>query len=215
MSRFVHVSHSKLMKLAKTINFTKKDVVSSLKILDESIIAGNSNFVPILQVECGPETSEVVKNLTEKQTLTSKKSAQDHYIPAYKHIVTVTPVSKDIWKYLIGFYPDDISSSHSSMYITTLGNLFPINVVTKVLLDEWQLLQVESEVSQLKDQRINHYWRQFFSKYPCLATLVKAYLSLSHGSADVELGFSLSGRLLADHRATMSSRMLDAKWTIL
>ncbi|KAJ8880890.1 hypothetical protein PR048_017363 [Dryococelus australis] len=42
----------------------------------------NSNFVPILQVEYGQVTSEIVKNLTEKQTLTFKKTAQDHYISA-------------------------------------------------------------------------------------------------------------------------------------
>ncbi|KAJ8880889.1 hypothetical protein PR048_017362 [Dryococelus australis] len=69
------------------------------------------------------------------------------------------------------------------MYITKLENLLPINVDTEVLFGEWKLLQVEGEISQLKeDQSIDRYWRQFFSNYPSVATQVKACLSLSYGT---------------------------------
>lgn len=51
-------------------------------------------------------------------------------------------------------------------------------------------------------------------KYPLISLVVKATLSVSHGNADVERGFSTSGRILSDDRASMSERTLDALMTI-
>lgn len=52
-------------------------------------------------------------------------------------------------------------------------------------------------------------------KYPLLAEVVKAALSLSHGNADVERSFSKSKRVLTEDKAQMSERTLDAKLTVI
>ena len=49
------------------------------------------------------------------------------------------------------------------------------------------------------------------SKYPELTKLIKAVLTLSHGSADVERGFLHSGTILGEDQALMSERVLDAR----
>lgn len=82
------------------------------------------------------------------------------------------------------------------------------------LSDEWKLLQLERGSSELHSSRIDHYWRQFFPNYPTVAKVVKVCLSMSHGSADVERGFSLSGRVLSEDKAAMSLRTLNAKLTV-
>lgn len=47
-------------------------------------------------------------------------------------------------------------------------------------------------------------------RYPNLTILVKAALSLSHGNADLERGFSQSGKFLTESRSSMSERMLNS-----
>ncbi|KAJ8883392.1 hypothetical protein PR048_015235 [Dryococelus australis] len=183
------------------LRFAKEDVVSSLKIFDESIIAENSNFAPIVQVEC-----------VDRRLAKSRVFKITTLLPT--NILSLLLLSpKDILKYLICLHPDYISSSDSSLYITKLGNLLPINVDNEVLLDEWKLRNLITERRSTYRPQLETVF--FFSKHPSVATLVKACLSLSHSSADVDRSFSLSGRLLAEDRATMSSKMLDAKLTIL
>jgi hypothetical protein len=51
------------------------------------------------------------------------------------------------------------------------------------------------------------------SKYPTLAAVVKMALSLSHGQADVERGFSLNKHILND-RSLLSEKVLCATRTV-
>jgi hypothetical protein len=59
---------------------------------------------------------------------------------------------------------------------------------------------------QLTDTRGN-------PKYPALTAVVKMTLSLSHGQADVERGFSINKQVL-DDRTTLSERVLCATRTV-
>lgn len=68
-----------------------------------------------------------------------------------------------------------------------------------------------------KKQRIDDFWFQIFSlktppdfRYPFITKVVKAALSLTHGSAAVERGFSESGNILTDDRANLSEKTLNA-----
>ncbi len=70
---------------------------------------------------------------------------------------------------------------------------------------------------------IDIYWGQFFNmrnvcgtgpKYPVVLKVVKAALTLSHGSADIERGFSASRRILIEDRTSMSERTLNALMTV-
>ena len=73
-----------------------------------------------------------------------------------------------------------------------------------IFSSEWQLLQIDTDVSFVlkENQRIDEYWSIIFSlrnppslRYPVISRVVKAALSLTHGSADVERGFSESHRV--------------------
>lgn len=71
-------------------------------------------------------------------------------------------------------------------------------------------------------KRIDHFWNSLFKfktdfgefKFPTITKIVKACLTLSHGGAEVERGFSLSSNILTDDKAAMSCRMLNSRRNI-
>ncbi|CAG2056209.1 unnamed protein product [Timema podura] len=89
----------------------------------------------------------------------------------------------------------------------------PLDMIVK----EWKLLRLEDETVS-ETCCIDTYWNHFFEKtkqfgdpnYSLVTKVVKAALSLSYGSADIERGFSESGRILTDERAKISERTLNA-----
>jgi hypothetical protein len=86
-------------------------------------------------------------------------------------------------------------------------------------LDEWKLLQLEPMENIIETFRTDHYWRQFIYiednsknlKYPIIAKVIKASLSLTHGNADVEHEFSNSGKVLTEDKTCISLKMLNAQ----
>lgn len=117
--------------------------------------------------------------------------------------------------------PDKICNSNSCDYILRIAKLLPLKDIDfDNLKIEWQLLQLDSDVSfvQKQDQRIDEYWALIFSlqngagkRYPLITQVVKAALSLPHGSASVERGFSESGKILTDDQTNMQEKTLDAR----
>lgn len=74
------------------------------------------------------------------------------------------------------------------------------------------------------NQSIENFWNTIFAiscnvikmpKYPNIKKLVSACLCLSHGSADVERGFSRSGRILTETNTQMSLKTLNARRNII
>jgi len=51
-------------------------------------------------------------------------------------------------------------------------------------------------------------------KYHSVSMVIKACLSLSHGNADVEWGFSKSGCILTDANTAVSLKMLNARLSV-
>jgi len=87
------------------------------------------------------------------------------------------------------------------------------------LTDEWKLFQLQDESSSEQNSlRIDVYWNLIITqksengnlKYPLLSKVVKAALSVSHGNADVERGFSCTANYLTGDRASMSEKILNA-----
>lgn len=92
-----------------------------------------------------------------------------------------------------------------------------------LLYQEWSLLSVDPDVNFIleKNQRIDNYWSGIFSlkvqadqRYPTISYVVKAALSLTHGSGSVERGFSESAQILTENRSSMSENMLNAILTV-
>lgn len=81
--------------------------------------------------------------------------------------------------------------------------------------------QREDGTAYIKYKRVDYYWHQILQltdhrgdpKYPTLASVVKMALSLSHGQADVERGFSINKHILSD-RSALSENVLCATRTV-
>ena len=80
-----------------------------------------------------------------------------------------------------------------------------------------QIQQPEPEMD-ISD-RIEKYWKNFIDlkgsdggpKYHNVSMVVNACLTMSHGNADVERGFSKSGCILTENNTAMSLKMLNAR----
>ena len=104
------------------------------------------------------------------------------------------------------------------------------------LLQEWQLyanevVTRESYIDEGYDspnghcirwKRVDLYWENILSnvtslgipKYPMLGKLVKAALTLSHGQAHVERGFSLNKNLVTASRSCLNERSINGLRTV-
>jgi len=108
--------------------------------------------------------------------------------------------------------------------ITKIARLLPFKVSETALSDEWLLLQLDSNLITISNNpsRIDCYWKTIFNiknalnecKYPLITKVVKAVLSLSHGSASVERGFSISGQIITPDKVRMKVKTLNAKLNI-
>lgn len=116
----------------------------------------------------------------------------------------------------------EICNEKSSENLIKIAKCLPGSINMSMLIDEWHLLQTE-QLCIISDRRIDHFWHEIFqiknsfgqTKYPILQVVVKMCLSVSHGSADIERGFSLSGRIISEDRTSISERTLNAKLYIM
>ncbi|KAJ8883752.1 hypothetical protein PR048_015606 [Dryococelus australis] len=146
---------------------------------------------------------------------------KSHFVEACAHIIKKSPLKlKPLLRNSCCLQPKERTSQHSCQDVVTLGKALPISLDTSILLDEWKLLQHEKE--NFTSGSIDNYWAQFFVlknsmgdvKYPNVAILVEAVLSLSHGNADLERGFCVSSNFLTQDKASMSERTLNAAMTV-
>lgn len=116
--------------------------------------------------------------------------------------------------------PQEITSARSASYILKVAKALPSSLgVVDYLLDEWKALQLQGHLIKNKTESIDAFWKNIFNQknsgglflYPSVSKIVKIGLSISHGSADVERGFSQSGRILTLDKASMSVRMLNSR----
>ena len=114
--------------------------------------------------------------------------------------------------------PINMKYSRNIADIAAVARKIAIGASSDVAQAEWLLLRTENGPHE-DITRIDHFWSHYFglvnergdSKYPELTKLIKAMLTSSPGSADVEHGFSCSGRILGEDQALMSDCVLDAR----
>ncbi|CAF4482456.1 unnamed protein product [Rotaria sp. Silwood2] len=90
--------------------------------------------------------------------------------------------------------------------------------VNETIPNEWYEHNSVGVDSQeiIKYRPVDYYWKHIFAmknssggtKFLILSKLVKSILSLSHGNADVERGFSENASLVSDDRSSLS--LLDS-----
>ena len=116
--------------------------------------------------------------------------------------------------------------------IPILGKRLQASVDIDSLSDEWKLYQLndisleffktkgfnENGEEILLKERVDHYWRKIELmknavgdlKYPLIIKVVKAALSLAHGNAEVERGFSESAKNVTKDRVLLSEASVNA-----
>lgn len=178
------------------------------------------NLVQVKNVVVSEKIQEEFKilKIREKDILIFLKNAQQHYLAACKHILLKSSITNSFLKNLRCLGPTERFKNRSISQFLTICKHLPFYVETDVLINEWTLLKLEKDDEKSAELRIDHYWKQFFTKtnlsggekYPNVSKIVKACLSLVHGSADIERSFSCSGRILTEDRASMCERTLNA-----
>lgn len=149
------------------------------------------------------------------------EKARNHYVFACQHMLKKSSLQSknSILCSVRCLHPSECQKSYSISAIVTAAKALPFEVQTDILIDEWKLLQGEKHPeTDISNIRIDVYWSHFFGlknsfggiKYPVVSKVVKALLSLSHGNADVERGFSTSALILTDNRASMSEKTLNS-----
>lgn len=120
--------------------------------------------------------------------------------------------------------PQRIRHEKSLQDILKVADHLPIPKISELLLsDEWRILQLEELPALEKEERIDHYCQKNVfqtknsngdPKYPLISKVIKLTLTISHGNADVERGFSKSKLILTDDKTSMKERILNARLTV-
>lgn len=218
----VHVIFAELRDLIQKIlgRICHQDKIPKmLRDVNDDFFKNTDNLLPLDKIACGDDVRTELLNVKERDKLHFLNDARKFYSTACKHVLEKTQIAKiPLLKHLRCLHPDERTTVHSCNDIVMLAKTLPFDLEYDTLLDEWKLLQHEKNTPEIDEFRVDTYWYQFFTlkhpsgnlKYPTVTKVVKAALALSHGSADVERGFSTSGRVLTEDRASMSERTLNA-----
>jgi len=222
----IHILYSQLKKLIYILcsNIIKPSVLTEnfLHMKSEELLE-KSNIRDLKDITFG----EKVKNsifLLESDKMLFLNGVKNFYITAIKYMFEKIVNLKTL-KHFECLSPENIKSANSVNSIVKIANLLPLmDIDINILSHEWKLLQIDPEVSFVlrKNERIDEYWNTIFSlkcqsnlRYPVMTHVIKAALSLTHGSADVERGFSQSGRILTEDKTRMDEKTLNARFSII
>lgn len=223
----IHVLYEETSSLFALLlsKFCKAELITNKNdIIKESFFKDAKNLLEIRKIIIGEDAERYLSKCKELDMLKFKQQALKHYQRAASHLLEKSILAKGRdAKHLICLQPKKIKekSFRSIVNVHRFLNL-DLNIDEDSLSDEWKLLQLEDLSSYNLSIRIDHFWRQIFEisnvcnepKYPLLTKVVKAALSLAHGSSDVECGFSISRNQLPADRAAMTEKTLNARLNI-
>jgi len=165
------------------------------------------------------DVKEELKKFDAQERSEFTLNAVRHIKEACRHIMKKSGLNNRIIKAANCLMPGERKKSRSINRVATLANeLSFLKVPVTSLQNEWSLLAEEEDLKEQEGERIENYWQRVFDimkssgepKYPNTIIIVKAVLAISHGSAEVERGFSASARYLTDEKASMCERTLNA-----
>lgn len=221
----IHILFEEVMELTATVlgRVCKPDVLLDLNNLNSHFIS--NNLLPTNQIKCGDNTEKIILKMKDLDQLQFKTNVRDHFIAAASHLLNKTIIaSSATTKHFKCLKPEERKEEKSIRSITKIARLLPFKVSETALSDEWLLLQLDSNLITISNNpsRIDCYWKTIFNiknalnecKYPLITKVVKAVLSLSHGSASVERYFSISGQIITPDKVRMKVKTLNAKLNI-
>lgn len=208
-------SHNLVKKLLKRIF---KPTVELANLTNDTF--SSKNFGTLDEIVLDNSVKKELQKLSKGERLIFMQDVQNCYFNAAKYFFTKSClfVNKNS-KHLRCLNPKNIKSSESISDIQKVAEMLPTNDFSAIELnDEWNFLVLEN-IEYEKDERIDIFWNKVFQiknnfnscKYPTLKKIVTAALSISHGAADIERGFSASKRMMPDEKASMSLRMFNSR----
>lgn len=221
----VHELHQAIkdLVLKLLLRICTKDSVSKFKAgkfetKESSYVVDKKNLLPLKDLLFGDNILNSLHNCSDHEKHNFRSSVQRHYVEAVSYILKKGLLKNEILESLSCLKPENIKASGSLSKIQRIAQRMPFPSRPDNLIDEWRLLQVEA----LEDKPVKEFWDGVFKltdfngslKYPNITKVVQASLTLSHGNAEVERGFSKSGRIMTDTRASMSARTLSAHLTV-
>lgn len=210
----IHIVHSESLCLTKKLlsRFMRHEVYATmtgaeLKQLDVGAAEGLKQ-VP----EVGMDTEEEMRNWSPQEKKAFRVAVKAFYVTTTKHLLKQLPLDNKLLQHLRFLDPHPSvtieETVHSLKYVAARVPQIVRGDQVASLIDEWYSLQCQPPVEDSSSKPIDMYWAGILGcagqtqKYPLLSVLIRALLSLPHGNADCERGFSENKRVM-DNRANL------------
>lgn len=222
----IHKLHSYLAELLLKILNRIGDPEKTIKISADKITSSCfdiKNLKSVGEISLSEDTISSLKDCKEVDVAKFKLNARQHFVASGLHIVAKTSYNNEIVKSLQYIAPDRILKPESGEEMLKIAKLLPFNIPTTTI-DEWSLIKafVKAEKFDVRKCRLDDFWTIIFElrdpvnspKFPSVTKIVKCFMSLTHGSADIERDFSTSGDVLTEDKVHMTERTLNARLNI-
>ena len=178
------------------------------------------------EVEIGEETRRAISKFSSEQQRKFELGAVSFLVASTKHLVKRLPLGNVILRSVRVLKPGARKESWTLKGIKILGRRLNTREDIDRLADEWRVYQQEtidedwymdSDVDPPKHVRVDHYWRKVEGikngmgekKFPTIMNVIKTAIVLGHGNAEVERGFSESGKSVTNDRVRLSESSIN------
>ena len=225
----VHLLCDQLATLLAVLlgRFIRKDLLAnkSTRKLSKICLEDVGNHLAYTELERKEQTRQEIKKLSEEKQKKFVLGAKSFLIAATKHLINKLPFDNLILRSSIVLKPDVRSEDWAPKAIRILAKELKVSVDLDNLADEWRIYQLENIPEDWHTQteeprkpiRVDHFWRKVDQlkdssgqrKFSSIMKVVKTALVLGHGNAEVERGFSESGKSVTDDRVRLSEASIN------
>ncbi|CAF2034039.1 unnamed protein product [Rotaria magnacalcarata] len=230
---FIHLLFEECSNLFRNIliSFIKDDLLTNKTVKQLLSISFDSqaNEKPDSKLEIGEITRNELQEMPTNEKIKFMQDVRDIYKTIARELTRTLPVTNNFLQNLQFMHPLQRHHESSSKSLMIIARDLP-QLLSDDDLDylngEWRLYENETIPEEWYQQKttsggsdevikyhpIDNYWKHVFAiktssgivKFIVLPKLIKSLLSLSHGNADVERGFSENAALITDDRSSLS-----------
>ncbi|CAF2442928.1 unnamed protein product [Rotaria sp. Silwood2] len=234
----VHVLFEECSDLFRNvlISFIKDDLImnKTVKQLFSITLDSQANQKLDSKLEIGETTRNELKEMSTNDKATFFSDVRLIYLTIAQTLKRTLPLNNEFLRHVRFIHPlsRQHESTRNSMMIVAreLPHLLSDDDLDQ-LSAEWRLYENETIPNEwyehksigvdsreiIKYHPVDYYWKYIFAmknssgntKFLILSKLVKSILSLSHGNADVERGFSENASLVTDDRSSLSNASIN------
>ena len=230
-STVIHVLHETLTEMVKLLmmRFVKEEAVNGKRGEELVDIDLHSNKKNIEFCDFGCICKQMllkIKKTNNSNTTVLERDMLRFFVEATKYLQKKLPLKNRFLISLRCLVPAYRNENHTVDMIATLTKSLPKMSDSSTFIDtvmaEWLLYQADMDIDSSAMDEVDKYWAQVFRKvdslgqlkYSHLALVVKVALSVSHGQADVERGFSINKMMIGDQRTRLKHSTIVAVRTV-